>query len=464
LTETDPAANVSGVQHIVVLLVEFSNLQHTVDSRSIGKRFADMNSYYQNVSYGKISLDLSIIGWYTLNNTLEFYGEDVVQGLPPSERGDLLLTDSIERVQNETDLSQYRHVAVVHAGPDERVSNRTSDLWPFYWPKYALRVATENGAFYVSEFAGLGTYAHEFGHSLGLPDLYPRDSTKPSLVGVWSLMDSGAWLGDPKESSPSGLDAWSLTQLGWIEPTWIIPGPTATTLTIFALETWSGTRVLKIALKEDLYYLIDLRMQKGVDVALPFDALSVWLVNSTALDPTRPYNGYGVVNSTGKLWAYPCGSTAECTAPFEDNAHKVFIELVDCDTDQCTLLFGSLLIHVILNVPPSIDLPSPFEMTLSFLNTEDRTVPGLDVTVALDGQNIPLVTDERGQIHYTHWFYVPGKHRVEIVTPVIVWPPLQEQAIEVRISPVLLAAFVFIMILVALVIIRRRKVVENALV
>ena len=90
-------------------------------------------------------------------------------------------------------------------------------IWPHYWPRQYLNATTENGAFYVSESAQPGTYAHEFGHSLGLPDLYPPDTGKPDIVGFWFLMDSGDKLGN--RTSPSGLDAWSLIQLGWIEPT-----------------------------------------------------------------------------------------------------------------------------------------------------------------------------------------------------------------------------------------------------
>src|SRR5207244_2344567 len=58
----------------------------------------------------------------------------------------------------------------------------------------------------------IGTVAHETGHGFGLPDLYDTsDSTEG--VGRWSLMGAGNF---SSPSSPARMDAWSLSQLGWV--------------------------------------------------------------------------------------------------------------------------------------------------------------------------------------------------------------------------------------------------------
>jgi enediyne biosynthesis protein E4 len=65
----------------------------------------------------------------------------------------------------------------------------------------------------------VGAMAHEFGHALGLPDLYdlryegPEDDS--AGIGRWGLMGLGAhgWTG---VDGPVGFCAWSLEQLGWI--------------------------------------------------------------------------------------------------------------------------------------------------------------------------------------------------------------------------------------------------------
>jgi len=65
----------------------------------------------------------------------------------------------------------------------------------------------------------VGAMAHEFGHALGLPDLYDLSYEGPEEdsagIGRWGLMGWGAhgWTG---VDGPVGLCAWSLEQLGWI--------------------------------------------------------------------------------------------------------------------------------------------------------------------------------------------------------------------------------------------------------
>ena len=65
----------------------------------------------------------------------------------------------------------------------------------------------------------VGTMAHEFGHALGLPDLYDLKYAGPEEdsagIGKWGLMGWGAhgWNG---EDGPNPFSAWSLKQLGWV--------------------------------------------------------------------------------------------------------------------------------------------------------------------------------------------------------------------------------------------------------
>jgi immune inhibitor A len=77
-----------------------------------------------------------------------------------------------------------------------------------YWVnKYTIN--PENG--------GVGVFAHEFCHDLGLPDLY--DYTGENSTGFWTLMSSGSWLSDGTEdigSKPCHLGVWEKFQLGWL--------------------------------------------------------------------------------------------------------------------------------------------------------------------------------------------------------------------------------------------------------
>jgi M6 family metalloprotease-like protein len=64
----------------------------------------------------------------------------------------------------------------------------------------------------TTQIMPIGTAAHEFGHALGLPDLYDtQQSTEGD--GEWGLMGSGNF-SSPR--SPSRMEAWSLNEMGWV--------------------------------------------------------------------------------------------------------------------------------------------------------------------------------------------------------------------------------------------------------
>ena len=69
------------------------------------------------------------------------------------------------------------------------------------------------------EDAGVGVIAHEYGHDLGLPDLY--DSVGPTTdsdVGFWDIMAVGSNSGKLIQTQPTHMGAWSKYVLGWLEP------------------------------------------------------------------------------------------------------------------------------------------------------------------------------------------------------------------------------------------------------
>jgi immune inhibitor A len=69
------------------------------------------------------------------------------------------------------------------------------------------------------ENGGLGVFTHEFGHDLGLPDLYDT-AGGDNGTGFWSLMSGGSWLnrgGDSIGTTPGYMGPWEKLQLGWLD-------------------------------------------------------------------------------------------------------------------------------------------------------------------------------------------------------------------------------------------------------
>ena len=92
------------------------------------------------------------------------------------------------------------------------VPNNPTGMWV-----YDYTVQPENG--------GLGVFAHEFGHDLGLPDLYDTSGNTGGAennTAFWTLMSSGANIGDGGPDgigdNPTDMGAWERLILGWLEP------------------------------------------------------------------------------------------------------------------------------------------------------------------------------------------------------------------------------------------------------
>src|SRR5262245_33718819 len=70
-----------------------------------------------------------------------------------------------------------------------------------------------------AENGGLGVFAHEFGHDLGLPDFYDTNAGENGTA-FWTIMSSGSWIGDGTEdigTKPDYMGPWEKLQLGWLD-------------------------------------------------------------------------------------------------------------------------------------------------------------------------------------------------------------------------------------------------------
>ncbi|MFI6599460.1 immune inhibitor A domain-containing protein [Nonomuraea sp. NPDC050536] len=131
-------------------------------------------------------------------------------------------------------------VQIIHAGVDETWGGGAQGadaLWGVnhdaYWnlrgtdgPEFNKQGGTQIGDtgiwigkfLTVGENSGVGLLAHEFGHDLGLPDLYDT-AGGDNGVKFWSLMSDASYLAErngPLGEYPGDLDAWSKLRLGWL--------------------------------------------------------------------------------------------------------------------------------------------------------------------------------------------------------------------------------------------------------
>ncbi|MFF1559267.1 immune inhibitor A domain-containing protein [Streptomyces sp. NPDC058279] len=187
------------------------------------------------------------------------------------------------------------HFQIVHAGEDESAGGGvqgTNALWAHRWYAYGTDVGKTGPAnnkaggtqigdtgIWVGDYTmqpengGLGVFAHEYGHDLGLPDLYDTSGGGDNSVGFWSLMSAGSWLGDGKDSIgnlPGDMDAWSKLQLGWLN----YDKATAATKSTHKL----GVSAYNTKDKQGL--LVELpKKQVKTDIVAPAEGSSQWWSN-----------------------------------------------------------------------------------------------------------------------------------------------------------------------------------------
>jgi len=138
------------------------------------------------------------------------------------------------------------------------------------------------------------TMTHEFGHVLGLPDLFDQSSVTangeldPEFdsagIGKWGLMGLGT-LGWGVENGPNAFCAWSLAQLGWLgegNERLVVVDESITGVVLEQID--QGGRVLQVPISRDEYFLIVNRQATGsyYNREIPAGGLLVWHVDEWA--------------------------------------------------------------------------------------------------------------------------------------------------------------------------------------
>jgi immune inhibitor A len=186
--------------------------------------------------------------WQFLIDSVDgWYAAQIAAGMAPAEIDEYLSQFDIwDRYDWDNDGNfdepdgYIDHMQFVHAGEgNEAGGGALGDcaIWSHSWfayfnligiagpsPEFLIGgVQIGNSSYWLNKYTiqpengGVGVFAHEYGHDLGLPDLY--DYTGENSVGFWSAMASGSWLSLSDSnigSSPDHFGVWEKFQLGWL--------------------------------------------------------------------------------------------------------------------------------------------------------------------------------------------------------------------------------------------------------
>lgn len=280
------------VFRIAIILVEYPDVKHNekippsawadaMFSKGEFKKtatgqtaYGSMNDYYMEQSYGQLKIEGKAFDYIKMDKNLMEYnvGERKV-----------FLNEALDKLlarEGKDVLKDFDGFFFIYAGGRTKAPRLT-----LYWPnKSNFEYQGKNWPYFIcmeqdsrqggKAMMNISVFCHEFGHILGLPDLYARPEA-PGMegVGIWCAMANQAGQGRPQHFS-----AWSKEKMGWIKPTMI--DPTVPQKLILSPIEDSPKECFKIPLRADAseYYLLENRRKKGFDTSLPAEGLLVWRV------------------------------------------------------------------------------------------------------------------------------------------------------------------------------------------
>jgi M6 family metalloprotease-like protein len=199
---------------------------------------------YQEASYGETEsqadmtrfIDDGAEAWYAQQQAAGKSDADIAAYLAQFDQWD---RNDYDKDGDFDEADGYiDHYQAVHAGEDESAGAPSWAIWAHRWSVGQAGRGTEgpsfnkNGGIQIGntgmwirdyttepENGGLGVFAHEYAHDLGLPDLYDTSGGENG-TGFWTLMSSGSWMGHGKDTigtTPDHMGAWEKLQLGWLD-------------------------------------------------------------------------------------------------------------------------------------------------------------------------------------------------------------------------------------------------------
>ena len=242
-----------GEKRFLVILVEFSDLSFTVKSpkTAFGNMLnqagysdnggtGSVKDYYMDNSSGKFTPTFDVIGPVKVSKKASYYGSNNDKG-NDEHAGELFAEAcSLAHAKSLVNFADYDNdkdgtidnIFFYFAGHGEAEGGGEDTIWPHasslaYGYGDVVYDGVHLGSYACSSelkgdkgstMCGIGTYCHEFGHVLGLPDFYDTDydenGSGPGLYS-FSLMSHGCYNNDGR--TPPHLNAEERCMLEWMK-------------------------------------------------------------------------------------------------------------------------------------------------------------------------------------------------------------------------------------------------------
>ena len=265
--------------------------------------------FYLEISYGQFDAQTQVMGWYTSAEDHIYYGDDT-----PGSHNNVreMIGDAIDDAEAQgVDWSQYDNdgngyvdgINIIHAGQGAEEGDG-SNIWSHKWSlggyaryydgvwidSYSINPEKQNAGYSgIPGLTHIGVISHEFGHAMGLPDLYDTDYSS-SGIGTWGLMSGGSWGGNGSSPwYPAHMCAWAKIEMGWINPI-ILDDEISITLQLDNVEENAVAFRLNGPSYTNQYFLFENRQKIGSDQTLKNSGLLIWHINDSQSNNSNDYN------------------------------------------------------------------------------------------------------------------------------------------------------------------------------
>lgn len=331
-----------GEVHGLVILLEFPDYPYTMeDPKAYYNRFCNeegfsdygaigsAKDYYIASSNGKFNPTFDVYGPVKLKHNAKWY---VGKGDEPGDDGDsnlynyghnarlgCAIQEAFEALDDEIDFSKYDldndgnidNIFFFYSGYGQADTNNKDFIWPHQWDflgytnVYSNSLGLErlyadgvemrtyactnelNNSREIPESKrpwvdGIGSFCHEYGHVLGLPDLYDTNVANGSCKnpGKYTVMCDGSY--NMNSTCPPLFSAYEQWVCNWLDYTTAEDG---TMYTVKPLVD-SERSAVKIRVPRpgstgyySEYFVVECRDNNGWDQSLPETGMYIWRIN-----------------------------------------------------------------------------------------------------------------------------------------------------------------------------------------
>ena len=280
-------SNTTGKIRIALIFVDFPDAAANTDADSYFNTIsAKVSAAYREMSYGRLTVEfVKVPGWIRMSKESRKY--NVLQNAKSYESTVRYVSEALIAADRSVDMTGVTSVAVFSVESAPGVAGDyewglTEPLTTEEGSKVTSVIVT-GGQWWLTNWEPL-VVAHEFGHVLGLQDLYSKGDDDPSpYVGDFDFMSNAS-----EDSVAPSLLGWDRWRLGWISDTSVVcVKPTAENrITLSPLQTGKGTLLAVVPLSATRALVMESRHPIGIDSKLGTSGVLVYIVD-TSIDTTE---------------------------------------------------------------------------------------------------------------------------------------------------------------------------------